>query len=89
MNREQFETATFEEVVDWANENVGEFISYNTLKDFAVTMIEEDNIFLAIHVLEAMNEDDADYYLYDTSMGTLETPIPIDCKEDLEDFIEE
>ena len=27
-------------------------------------------------------------YLYDRSMGTLETPTPITCKEDLEDYID-
>lgn len=89
MNHEQFEAATFEEVVGWANENVNEFVAYNTLKDFAIAMIEEDNIFLAIHILEAMSDDDAEYYLYDASMGTLETPTPVDCKEDLEHLIED
>ena len=53
--------------------------------------IDEDNMMMALHILNAIyNSDcpDGSYYLYDRSMGTLETPTPITCKEDLEDYID-
>ena len=52
--------------------------------------IDEDNLFLAIHILEAIyNSEEAynGYYLYDYSAGTTSTPTPITCKEDLESYI--
>ena len=89
MDKATFDAATFEELVDYASEEDNEFVSYNTLKDFAIAMIEEDSIFLAIHILETIEEDYANYYRYDASMGTLETPTPIECKEDFEYLIDE
>lgn len=46
--------------------------------------IDEDNLNLAIHILNGVNETYAEYYAYDYSMGTLESITPI---EDLEDII--
>ena len=53
--------------------------------------IDEENLQMAVHILNAVYESDCpddSYYLYDRSMGTLETPTPITCKEDLEDYID-
>lgn len=89
MDKAIFDASTFEELVDWANENDNAFMSYGTLKNFAIAMIEKDSVFLAIHILEALEEDCADYYRYDASMGTLETPTPIEDKEDFEYLLDE
>lgn len=58
--------------------------TYEQLKEFAVSKIEENNLFVAIHILEAINNDSAEWYVYDYCMGTLQTPFSVTCKEDIE-----
>lgn len=60
--------------------------TYETLKEFAVHQINEDRLFLAIHILESIHNDPADFYSYDFCMGTLETPSPLYTSYDLEDY---
>ena len=46
---------------------------------------------MAYHILKAIYESAESYngyYLYDYHMGTLDTPTPVTCKEDLEDYID-
>jgi hypothetical protein len=45
---------------------------------------------MALHILNAVynNKYDTEVYMYDYSMGTLETPTPIVDKEDLEPYID-
>lgn len=61
-------------------------VSFELLKDFAIEQIKDDNFFVAIHILSAMNDNESNYYSYDFSMGTLETPTPLETLEDLEQF---
>ena len=92
MTREQFDNMSLEEVMEWVeeNNNYSPITTEEILIDFAKSKIDDENISMAIHVLGAIynNPYDTDYYLYDYSMGTLETPTPITCKEDLEDYID-
>lgn len=91
MTRKEFETMNLEELVEWAYENLNDITTEDVLLDFAKSKIDDDNIYLAIHVLQAVwNSGEAfnGYYRYDYNMGTLETPTPITCKEDLEDLID-
>lgn len=62
--------------------------SYECLKDFAIHHINDDNLFLAIHILNAINNNPADFYHYDYCMGTLQTPSPLLTASDLEYFCE-
>lgn len=62
--------------------------SYEALKEFTVHHINEDNLYLAIHILQALEDNPADYYSYDYCMGTLQTPTPLTTLSDLEDFCE-
>lgn len=62
---------------------------YEALKDFAKHQINEDRLFLAVHILDAIHKAPADYYSYDYCMGTLETPTPLRSIADLEDYCEE
>ncbi len=90
MTREQFEAMSFEELLEWAYENICDMHSEEGLIEMAKHEIDEENLGMAVHILSAVfNSDcpDDSYYLYDRSMGTLETPTPITCKEDLEDYI--
>lgn len=91
MKREQFEAMTFEELLEWAYENVDDIHSEEGLIEMAKHEIDEENLQMAVHILNAVYESncsDGSYYIYDRGMGTLETPTPITCKEDLEEYID-
>lgn len=73
-----------------------DIISRDSLKDFVIYQIEEDRLFLARHILDAIDNtytDDkgeyAEWYSYDTTMGTLETPTAIYDINDLYDYVED
>lgn len=91
MTREQFEEMTFEELLEWSYDNIDDIHSEETLLEMVKHEINEDSLRMALHILQAVYESDCpdgSYYIYDRSMGTLETPTPITCKEDLEDYID-
>ena len=92
MTKKEWEELTLDEAIDWADWECGvnELTSEDSLIRFAKEKIDEDNLFLAIHILEAIyNSEEAynGYYLYDYSLGTMSTPTPITCKEGLEGYI--
>ncbi len=90
MKREQFENMSFKELLEWAYDNIDDIYSEDTLIEMAKHEIDEDSLQMALHILNAVYESDCpddSYYIYDRSMGTLETPTPITCKEDLEEYI--
>jgi hypothetical protein len=92
MTKKEWEELTLDEAIDWAYYDYGayELTFEDSLIRFAKEKIDEDNIGLALHVLGAIyNSEEAynGYYLYDYSLGTISTPTPITCKEDLEDYI--
>ena len=91
MTRKEYKEMSLEELVDWAVENLDDITTEETLLEFAKVKIDDDNIYLSIHVLKAIWESGEafnGYYRYDYNMGTMETPTPITCKEDLEDLID-
>ncbi len=91
MKREEFEAMSFEELLEWAYENIDDMHSEEALIELAKHEIDEDSLRMALHILNAIYESDCpdgSYYIYDRSMGTLETPTPITCKEDLEEYID-
>lgn len=91
MTREQFNNMEFEELLEWAYENIDYTWHEDALIAMAKHEIDEDNLMMALHILNAIYESDCSddsFYIYDRSMGTLETPTPITCKEDLEDYID-
>lgn len=90
MTKKQFEEMSLEELIEWAYENTNYITTEETLLSFAKTKIDDENIYLAIHVLRAIwasEEAFNGYYLYDYNMGTLEIPTPVTCKEDFEALI--
>ena len=91
MKREDFDNLTFEELLEWAYDHVDDIWSEEVLIEMAKHEIDENDIGMAIHILLAIYESgcpDGSYYIYDRSMGTLETPTPITRKEDLEEYID-
>lgn len=87
MTRTEFENKTFEEVMEQLTGEKDDITTYEQLKEFVVSKIEEDDLFVAIHILEAINNDSAEWYVYDYCMGTLQAPFSVTCKEDIEEYI--
>ena len=76
---------TFDEKINWLLENVDSVHTYDNMCDMIKSKIDDRQLFVALHILEAVNEDEADYYEYDYNMGTLETLTAID--EEYADYL--
>ncbi len=77
-----FNTAVIE-----LSEQRDDITTYETLKEFIKSKIDDDSLYLAAHLTNALNTCAyAEYYGYDYCMGTLETPTPLKDISDLEDF---
>ncbi len=83
--KKQLNNLTLEQLFIIAQELDNSFWAYEDLKDFAIDLIKDDNILLAAHILNALNDELANYYNYDATMGILDTVAPITTKDD---FIE-
>ena len=79
---------TWDEKIDYLMDHDYNVNSYEYMKDMAKYCIDEDNLFLARHILDAIDSDPADFYHYDPSMGTMETPTAISDDEDIESIID-
>lgn len=85
----QLNNLTLEEIFDVAQNLDSSFWTYKDLKNLAIDSIKDDEILLATHILNALNNAPANYYNYDTSMGALEDVTPITSKEDFIDYLED
>lgn len=73
--------------INWLLENADDVHTYEDMIDFAKSKIDDGNLFVAIHILQAINEETAEYYRYDYCMGTLESPTAFN--EDNEEYIDD
>lgn len=80
---------TFNDVIYDFEANNDYIVSRDIILDFAINQIQNDRLFLARHVLDSVDNEYADFYSYDMSMGTLETPIAITSIDDLYDYVED
>ena len=89
MTRKEYEEMSFDTFMEWANENIQDVTDEDILKDFAIEKIQDNSYYMALHIINALNDNtsDTEWYRYDYSMGRLETPTPITDKEDIEDLI--
>lgn len=88
MTRKEFESKTFNELVEQLNEERDDMHDREILKDIAKHFIDEDNIYLVRHIINGL-DNYAEWYWYDVSMGTLDEIVALRNKDDLEDFIED
>lgn len=90
MTRKEYEDMSFEEFMEWANENINDVTSEEILKQCGIEELQNDNFNIGLHLINAIYENPycTEWYRYDYSMGTLETPTPITDKEDIEDLID-
>ncbi|HBF67964.1 MAG TPA: hypothetical protein DDW20_01415 [Firmicutes bacterium] len=87
MTKNKINKLGFDDAVKEMEEEGYSITSYDSLKDFAIDKINDDNLFVAIHILKAINEEQSDYYCYDYSMGALETPRALSTIDDLIDIL--
>ena len=65
-------------------------LGYITDTDLVIAcMNKAGKLYLALHILEAIHSSPADYYDYDYSMGTLETPTALTLTFDLVDYCDD
>lgn len=91
LTRPEYEAMSLDEFIEWACENLNEITTEDCLLDFAKAKIDDDNVYLALHILKSIWESGNSYkgyYRYSYDMGCLQVPTPITCKEDLEDLID-
>ena len=88
MTRKEFESKTFNELVEQLNEERDDIHDRETLKDIAKHFIDDDDIYLARHIINGL-DNYAQWYWYDVSMGTLDEIVALRSNEDLEDFIDD
>ena len=89
MTKLELKKMVFDDAVSQLLAEVDTITTYETLKEFAIAKINDGNLFLAIHILPAINRRTADFYDYDYCMGTLDTPTPLVLLDDLEDYCDE
>ena len=90
MTRLEYNTKSFDEIMDRLNEENDEVTTKEDLINFVKYNIDNDNLFLAIHILEAINNDkESEWFLYDYCMGTLQMPSSVIEKEHIEHLIED
>ncbi len=88
MKVKEMHAMNFNDAAELLSEQSDIVTTYEALKEFAITQIKEDRLFLAAHILETLHKNPADYYDYDYCMGTLDTPTPLTLSFDLEDYCE-
>ena len=86
--KKQLNKLTLEQLFIIAQDLDSSFWAYEDLKDFAIDKIKDDDVFIALHILNALNDESAEYSHYDSCMGTLDTVAPITTKNDFIDYLE-
>lgn len=93
MTRKEFETKSFDEVMEQLNEERDDITTIDILKEFIKEKVDSEDFNMASHLCNAIwndpNPDNSDWYEYDYCMGTLDTPVCLSKKEDVEHLIED
>lgn len=85
--------AEFEDVMSQLNEELNEITTLDSLKEFIKEKIDEDNFCIASHLCNAIwndpNPSMSEWYDYDYSMGTLDTPVCLSEKSHVDHLIDD
>lgn len=91
MTRAEFEEKSFEEVMEQLYEECDTITTIDILKEFIKEKIDNDDFNIASHLCnEIWNDPDSsmsDWYEYDYSMGTMDSPTCLSKKEHVEHLI--
>lgn len=87
-DEEREEAEKLDEFIENCEADIYDLHSYDDMVDIVVHNLKGDqrwcsDINLAAHILDALRNRVAEYYRYDITSGTLETPVPIDSVEEL------
>ncbi len=88
MTENELKDMEFNDAVNKLSETFDTITSYDELKNFIIKKINEGMLFVAIHLLQAINENPSDFYDYNYCMGILDKPIPLENINDLKDYCE-
>ena len=93
MTRAEFEEKSFEDVMNQLNKELDEITTLDRLKEFIKDKIDEDDFGIASHLCNAIwndpNPSMSEWYDYDYSMGTLDMPVCLSEKADVEHLIDD
>lgn len=90
MTRQDYENKSFEELMYDLDNDMDDIHSRETMIDMVKHEIDEDNLFVARHILDGIDDEYAEWYQYDDRcMGTLQPITALKDKEDIEHLIEE
>ncbi|MEG2013849.1 MAG: hypothetical protein RR063_11705 [Anaerovoracaceae bacterium] len=89
MTKQFFDDNDFEEIMERLNEERDEITTYEVLKEYAISQVNDDNFVMAIHILDALNKERAEWYDYDFCMGILDYPSTITEKLDVAHLVDE
>ena len=88
---ELVELGGFEEAMRNLNEEKNDVTTCEALIEFAIEQIGEDNFHLAAHILSALSKayeyGDSDYFAYDYTAGTCDTPKMLSTIDDVSEYI--
>ena len=97
MKRSYFEELVelggFEEAMRNLDEEQNEVTTYDLLKEFAKTKLDEGELHLACHILQALIDAEnscgewSDYFCYDYTAGTCDTPKMLSTIDDVAEHI--
>lgn len=91
MTRLEFEEKSFDEIMEQLYEECNTITTLDTLKEFIKEKIDNDDFNMASHLCNAIwndpNPSMSEWYDYDYCMGTMDIPICLSCKEDVEHLI--
>lgn len=76
----------------WDNGYGDDISSWDMLKDFIKECLDDDDMNMVVHIANAIWNDKGsgdEYWVYDYSMGTLESPYSLGSVDDVLDYIDE
>ena len=88
MTRQDYEDKTLNELIEQLNEENDCIHSRESMKDMAIHFIKEDDMGVAKHIIEGI-DNSAEWFDWDVSMGTMDEVSPIVWKIDIYHLIEE
>jgi len=81
---------SFYTIMQYLSEYCDEVSSYDALTEYAKSCIDTDNLNVAIHILQALVDAPAGWYIYNRSLGVSVKPRPVRCKRDIfDEYVEE
>lgn len=90
MTREQFGCLCIDEMFEvLVNEkSINDLWTYEDLKNYAIEQVENDNLNVALHILDYIYHNQSEYYQWDCTMGTMEELRALSCEEDFTDLVD-